>query len=262
MKNKMNFSIVCLLVAAFVLFFALLPSEDNFLSAIFHCFWDDEDGSSSVYNDMPQRPVLKEAKGINAHLVNPELTDRYHPSPVPMGRWLQGLRLQIDQKATAQTRKFTQSASPRGGAARKKRSLFRRRRADLTEKKENRQDPADAPFLLWRELHLCEDNCLLINLMLVNNRRQEQSHGVIVSQTLPAGWSLSAAWPKAQVIDQEKGELKWLFAEAASRYDWPLQVVLVPDEGAEMPLLPEKSTTLRCCLPEGELMQYNCMSLR
>ena len=261
MKNKVNFSILCLLVAAFVLFFALLPPEDNFLAAMFRCFWKDAE-SLSLYRDLPRRPILTPAKGINAHLVNPELTDGYRPTPLPMGRWLQGLRLQIDQKTTAQTRKLTQSASTRTGAARQKRSLFRRKCGDLKEEVENTPDLADAPFLLWRELHLCEDNCLLINMVLVNNRRQEQSHGVIVSQTLPAGWSLSAAWPDAQVIDQKKGELKWLFAEAASRYDWPLQVVLVPDEGAEMPLLPEKSTTLRCCLPSGELMHYNCMSLQ
>lgn len=256
MKVKILFILMPILAAGLALFFALLPQNQSSKAWRKACSLLETDGEpSSDQYAMQDRPVIIPVK----RPAKPGIDDPYDRKPhipLELESWLRALRRQLIGKVETQMRKVL-AENPVQATLNKKVRRIGRNNPPLAEE----ADPGDDPFLLWRELQLRGDNSLVVNMLLVNNRREGQSRGVIVSQTIPEGWRLSTAWPAIQACDPARREVKWLFAEAASRKDWILQVVLTPDEQAGIPLLPEENTTLRCYWPGGNLAQYACISL-
>ena len=256
MKLKILYLLIAILAAGLALFFALLPQNQSSKAWRTARSLLETDGEySSDQYALGDRPVIIPVKRP-AKSAKEDPLDRKPHIPLELESWLRALRRQMIGKVEAQMRRILAENPAQTPPGKKVRGIGRNSPQVAEE-----TEPGDYPFLLWRELQLCGDNSLVVNMLLVNNRREGQSRGVIVSQIIPEGWNLSTAWPEIQACDPVRREVKWLFAEAASRRDWILQVVLTPDEHAEIPLLPEENTTVRCCLPSGNLAQYACRSL-
>lgn len=254
MKRKILFLLIGVLAAGLALFCALILETQDGRD---RWFLPESGDEATLYETgLARCPDIISAKGL---LLKAGMENRFELKPhVPreLDSWTQSLRIQMIDKVEAEMHRKTSENPECAANVKRDRRSIRKSRPNAAG-----TEPRDYPFLLWRVLQLREDNSLLVNMLLVNNRREGQSKGAIVSQIIPEGWSLSAAWPDFQAYDPARREVKWLFAEAASRENWILQVLLTPDEHAGPPLLLEENTTVRCCLPDGSLMQYACLSL-
>lgn len=259
MKVKMLVALMLILALSLALLPQLRKNSERTSSG----HMPEEDWESSSEEDrLDERPVMVAAKRL---MKKPGKADPLESSshvPLELDSWLSGLRRDLLAKGEAQIRRNMLKKEAVQFATE---NPIRQSRVKSTpgeqEVPQDEADPEDSPFLLWRELQLRGDNSLVVSMLLVNNRREGQSKAVIVSQIIPKGWSLSAAWPDIQAENPKNREVKWLFAEAASRRNWILQVVLTPDKQTEIPRLPEENTSVRCCLPGGTLMEYACTSL-
>ncbi len=262
MNVKILFLLMAILAASLALVTGLLQRNHNNDDRAPRRMMPDTDCAfSSGGEEMAKRSVIIAAKRLMADTGNEDALERKTHIPRELESWLEGLRRQLTDKVEGQNRGNDPESRAHPPAGRMARQCRMNSPQDAEGRAQDDPNPEDYPFLLWRELQLRGDNSLVVNMLLVNNRREGQSRGVIVSQIIPEGWSLSGAWPDIQACDAGRREVKWLFAEAASRRNWILQVVLTPGKQAEIPLLPEENTTLRCCLPGGSLMQYACTSL-
>lgn len=185
--------------------------------------------------------------------------------PRELASWQESLLRQLREKADLQNLTSSEAKQRSNGENLRRRRSIRRNvggeSAPSEEGETASQEELACPYQLWRELQLRGDNSLTINLLLVNNQQEAQCHGVIIEQKIPQGWGIREVWPEAQISDPLHRELKWLFAEASSRENWVLQVVLSPIGEAANPLLPEDHSAFRYCLTGGTPVQYACRSL-
>jgi hypothetical protein len=255
MKRKILFLLMGILAVGLALFCALTLENQNGRDRWFLPESGEED-DAYCETGLEKRPVIIPAKRLLSKAGTENYLELKPHVPRELDSWAQSLRMQMIDKVEKEMRQKGMDNPEHVANAKRDRRDIRKSQPNIAG-----TAPEDYPFLLWRELQLRGDNSLLVNMLLVNNRREGQSKGAIVSQIIPEGWSLSAAWPDFQAYDPARREVKWLFAEAASRENWILQVLLIPDEHAGAPLLLEENTTVRCCMPDGSLMQYACLSL-
>ncbi|MFA6928838.1 MAG: hypothetical protein WCT05_00820 [Lentisphaeria bacterium] len=210
-------------------------------------------------------PLILAARRITETPASATKNDVLVHIPWELESWQESLLCQLREKADLQNLTSAEVKRQSNGEMQRKRRGFRRNvvgeSVPSEEEEPASQEELACPYQLWRELQLRGDNSLTINLLLVNNQQEAHCHGVIIDQKIPQGWEIREVWPEAQVSDPLHREIKWLFAEASSRENWVLQVVLSPIESAANPLLPEDHSAFRYCLTDGNPVQYACRTL-